>query len=140
MGLPAQRTPGDQRDEGDIVLGWLVRVTVGLVVLGVCLFDAISVAITHLRSSDDAASVANAASEAWQRGGSHDLQASYDTAEQLAASRGEQVPTTSFRVDPDGTVHLRLRSTASTVVLHRLRPVARLAKVEVAASGRALLS
>lgn len=139
MGLCARLTPAGRRDDGDVVLSWLVKVTVVLVVLGIALFDVISVAVTRMRTSDDATAAASAASETWQRG-SRDLQGSYDTAEALARSQGEQVPATSFRVDPDGTVHLRVRSTATTLVLHRLPRLSGLVRVEVPGSGRALLS
>lgn len=140
MGLYPRLTPTGRQDDGDIVLSWLFKVTVVLVIVGITLFDAISVTVTRLRTSDDASAAASAASESWQRSGSRDLQGSYDAAAQLARSQGELIPTTSFRVDPDGTVHLRVRSTASTLVLHRLPPLAGLTRVDVAGSGRALLS
>lgn len=140
MGLRARQIPTGRRDGGGIVLGWLVRVTLVLVVAGGCLFNAISVAVAHVRASDDAGEAANAASETWQRSGSSDLQGAYDAASRLAQSREERVPNTTFHIDPDGTVHLRLRSTASTLLLHRMGPLAGLASVAVEGSGRAVLS
>lgn len=140
MGLRTRRIATRRQDGGDIVLGWLVKVTLGLTVAGICLFDGISVAVARVRLTDDAVEAAGAASETWQRSGGADLQGAYDTASRLAASRDEQVPTSSFAVDRDGTVHLRLHARASTLLLHRLGPTAGLADVDVGGSGRATLS
>ncbi len=137
MGLHVWPSGIGERNRGDIVLGWLVKVTLVLTVLGVCVFDGISVAVTRVRFTDDATAAASVASESWQRGGSTDLQAAYDTASRFAGSRDEQVPTSSFRIDRDGTVHLRLRGRAATLLLHRLRPMAGLAEVDVSGSARA---
>lgn len=139
MGLRTRPSVTDWRNRGDIVLGWLVKVTLVLTMLGVCAFDGISVAVTRVRVTDDAAAAANAASDTWQRSGSTDMQAAYDTAAGFAGSRDERVPTSSFHIDPDGTVHLELRGRASTLLLHRLRPIAGLADVDVGGSGRATL-
>lgn len=140
MGLATRRDAAGRRDGGDIVLGWLVKITLTLAVVAVCLFDAISVAVAHVRATDDATEAATAASEIWQRSGSRDLQGAYEAAFRLAGGRDEQVPTTSFRIDPDGTVHLRLLARAPTLLIHRVPPIARLGHVAVVGSGRAVLS
>lgn len=140
MALRARQSAAGDPDAGGIVLGWLVKVVLVLTIAGGCLFDGVSVALAHLRATDDAAQAATAASEAWQRSGSTDLQGAYDTASRLAASKDEQVPTTTFHIDPDATVHLRLRGTAATLLLHRLPRMDGLTRVEVDGSGRAMLS
>jgi len=43
-------------------------------------------------------------------------------------------------IDPDATVHLRLRGTAATLLLHRLPRMGGLTRVEVDGSGQAVLS
>lgn len=139
MGLHVEQAGTSWRGGGDIVLGWLVKVTVTLTVLGVCAFDGISVAVARVRGTDDATEAATAASETWQRSGSSDLQAAYDTASRFAGGRDEQVPASTFRVDPDGTVHLRLRGRAPTLLLHRLPAMSALGDVSVSGSGRASL-
>ena len=47
--------PGDR---GGIVLGWLMRVTIVLVLMGVLAFDVFSLAYTNVTTVDDAGIVA----------------------------------------------------------------------------------
>jgi hypothetical protein len=52
--------PLEQRGEhGGIVLGWLLRVTIFLLVLGVLVFDVFSLAYTNVTTVDDASIVAS---------------------------------------------------------------------------------
>ena len=44
----------------------------------------------------------------------------------------------SFTVDADGTVHLKISRTATTLVLYRIGPLKKLAHVEQTAAGRSV--
>ena len=48
-------------DAGTIVVGWLVKVALVLMILGISTFDAIAVGSAHLTTSDDANTAASAA-------------------------------------------------------------------------------
>lgn len=103
-------------DRGDVLISWFIRLAAVLAVLGVLAFDGIAVVATRLQVADAANSDAVAASDAWQQ--THVAQKAYDAA--LSAGKpGDTIAPTSFRVDPDGTVHLQLRRTARTIVLRR---------------------
>jgi len=62
--LHARRRPSDVRcDVGDIVVGWLVRVVASVAVVGVLLFDAVSIAAAKMSVTDQASMAARAASD-----------------------------------------------------------------------------
>jgi len=115
-------------DHGDIVIGWLTRVVVALAVLGVMLFDGISVAVGAVGAADDADTAAIAARDAWEQG--HDVQKAYDAAlTALADKPTDQIPPASFSIDPSGTVTLKVRRVTTTLVLHHIGPLRHLAVV-----------
>jgi len=107
------------RDRGDIVLGWLTKLTVILAVAGIGLFEAISIGSTMANVSDDGAYAAQEASSTWNQ--TKDIQQTYDAAVAAAESQNalDKVLTKGFTVDPDGTVHLRIRREAKTLLLYR---------------------
>ncbi len=123
-------------DTGDIVLGWLTKVVVGLSLAGIVAFDGISVATARLAVEDQAAAAALSASEAYRRAG--DVQAAYDAAvaDATEADPLNQVVPTSFRAEPDGTVTLDVRRTASTLVLRHVGWVDHWADVTGHGAGR----
>ena len=49
------------RDSGSIVLGWLTKLVVVLLLVGVVLFDFVSVGVARMTASDDANTAAQAA-------------------------------------------------------------------------------
>lgn len=126
--------PGD--DRGDIVLGWLTRVTLVLAVLGVIAFDAISIGTTRMTVQDQGDAAARAASETWLR--THDANASLAAATQSALEGNplNVVIATSFRVEPDGTARFRIRRQASTLLVQRIGPLRKIATVSAPATGR----
>lgn len=125
-------------DRGDIVLGWITRIVVVFAVAGVALFDAISVGTTYVNVSDQAANAAREASETWDS--TKSPQKAYESAVAAATKSddGNAVDPKSFRIDPDGRVHLRVRRTATTLVLYRVGPLRHWADVEGDGSGRAV--
>lgn len=127
----------DRRDEGGIVVGWLVRLLVLLAVVGVVGFDLISVGVLRATAPDQAGSAARVASSSWRADG--DVQRAYDAAlrDARASDPGNEIETATFRVDPDATVHLVLRRTSDTVLLTRVDALAEWAEVRADASARA---
>ncbi len=125
---------GDRRDRGDIVLGWLVRVTVGLAVLGLAVFDGLSIGSSRLAVQDTGVSAARVAARAWDEG--HDVQRAYAAA--TAAAREDdphnEVPPASFRITADGGISLLVRREAPTVVVHRVPWTAGWSRVEATVS------
>jgi hypothetical protein len=117
------------RDSGGIVIGWLVKLVAGLVLFSVVAFDAISVGAAHVTGKDDADSAALAAADAWRD--SHDINQAYDAAEQAVDPSNENVLAKGFSVDPDGTVHLTMTRTATTLVMFRIGPLKKYTVVTV---------
>ncbi len=114
---------GLRDDAGDIVLSWLTKTVVVIAVFGIVLFDSIALAVGRMNTTDAAGEVALAGSEAWH---AHpDVQGAYNAAETAAEARGGEVLTDGFAVDSDGTVHLRLRRQVTTLVMHRIGPLAK---------------
>jgi hypothetical protein len=124
-------------DRGDIVVGWLVRIVVTVAILGVILFDAVSVGAAKMSVTDEAGDAARAASDSWLS--HHDQQAAFDAAWQAAitANAANTIDTTTFRVEQNGTVHLTLERTAPTLVLHLVGPLDHWADVSSEGVGRA---
>jgi Flp pilus assembly protein TadG len=137
MDSTARRTPlGAAADAGGIVLGWLTQVTVLLAVVGLIAFDGISIITSRLSLEDVGDQAARSASETWQR--THDIQASLLSAQTTAtqANADTSVVSDSLRVDPDGTAHLTVTRTASTLVAQYLPPVRGWCDQRVEGDGR----
>jgi hypothetical protein len=109
------------RDRGSIVIGWLGKIAVTLTVVGVALFDGVSVGIAHMNAQDDANTAAVAANAEWTQ--SHNIQSAYDAAAGAVSNGDETVLTKGFTIDADGTVHLVLRRTATTLVMAKIGPL-----------------
>lgn len=103
-----------------MVLGWLCKVTLTLSLIAVVSFDAISILTTRVGVSDDGVYAAREAAATWR--GTHDVQAAYAVAVSAATEKNpaNKVSKHGFRIDPDGTVHLRLTRTAKTWVVSRI--------------------
>jgi hypothetical protein len=109
------------RDRGSIVIGWLTKLVVVVSIVGVMLFDVVSVSAAHIGATDDASQAATAAAAAWRS--THNVQSAYQAAVDSLTSDSERILTRGFVIDPDGTVHLLLRRTAKTLLVHRIGPL-----------------
>jgi hypothetical protein len=121
-GLPGfARCARDER--GDIVLGWLTKIAVVLGLLGLCLFDAISIASTNVKVDDDGSYAARAGSATWLE--TKSIQKAYDAAQAAATEQdaAATVETKGFRVDDNGRVHLRVSREATTLIVFRIGPI-----------------
>ena len=77
---------------------------------------------------------AEAANFAWNDS-KHDVQKAYDAAYAYAQQHDAEIPVNEFRIDTDGTVHLRLYKTATTLVVQRIGPLEKYA--DISATGSA---
>lgn len=111
------------RDRGSIVIGWMTKLVVVLAVLGVMLFDAVSVTVARVSAEDDASQAAEVAGFEWRS--SHDVQRAYDAAVQSLPSDSERIPPKSFVIDSAGTVRLAVKRTTQTMVAHHIGPLQR---------------
>ncbi len=124
------------REQGSMIIGWLTRLAVSLSLLAIVLYDAGAVGVAHLRAMDTAPAAAIAASTAWAQSPRHDPAAAVAAAKAFAAGHGAQIVPGSIAIDPDGTVHLRITSTAHTLVIQHIGPLARFRTVTVDATNR----
>jgi hypothetical protein len=125
-------------DSGGIVLGWLTRIALFFSLAALVLFDAISIGTTAMTVDDQGSTAAFQASEAWQQ--SKNLQLTYNAAVDSAteANPDNVIATRDFKVDPDGTVHLTVSRTATTLVVFRIGPIKDWAHIERRAHGHSL--
>ena len=104
-------------EAGDVVLGWLTKVTIALTLLGVVGYELISLGVTRVNTQELAGEVARAGSEVWQK--SRDGQQAYLAGSAVAAEAGATVAPTEFTVEADGTVVVTVCREASSLLLHR---------------------
>lgn len=107
--------PSSQR--GDIIVGWLTRLVAVFALIGIAGYDAISLTVAKTTVTDHASLAALDAAEAWAQ--TRDLRQTYAAAEATAVRGGDTVVANSLVVDADGTVHVQLCRTATTLVLQR---------------------
>jgi hypothetical protein len=130
---PAAMGHEQRSDRGDIVLGWLTKLTVVLALLGLVAFDGISLALGRFRAEDRAAAAAREAVDAWRS--TKDVQRAYEAA--LAETGPEDtVAPTSFSVDPAGAVTLTLQHRVATLVVEKVGPLRDLATSTVTTTAR----
>ncbi|WP_380164216.1 hypothetical protein [Jannaschia sp. R86511] len=107
-------------DAGDVVVGWLVRLVAVFAVVGVLLFDGVSLGIAELAVTDTAAAAARAAGQELDTGAT--AQEAYLAAREAADTDHDlnDVPADRFQVTADGAVTLTVRRTVPTLVLHHV--------------------
>jgi hypothetical protein len=110
-----------RRDRGSIVIGWLTKLVVVLAVVGVILFDVVSVSAARIGAEDDASKVAQAAGFEWRT--SHDIQRAYEVAVENLPTDTESIPAGSFSIDTAGTVRLVVRRETRTMLVQHIGPL-----------------
>ena len=125
-------------DRGGIVLGWLTRIVLFFAVAGLALFDAISIGTTAMTVADQGSFAALQASEDWQT--SKSVQSAYNAAVAAAAKENpaDVIATDDFKIDADGTVHLTVSRTATTLVVFRIGPIKSWTHIVRHATGKAV--
>jgi hypothetical protein len=111
------------RDRGSIVIGWLTKLIVVLAVVGVMLFDALSVSAARVGAEDDANQAAEAAGFEWCT--THDVQQAYQAALDALPSDSESIPAKSFVIDTSGTVRLVVHRLTRTMIVQHIGPLKR---------------
>ena len=124
--MPMHRAMGPRvsrvDEQGGIVLGWLLRVTVVLVAMGVLAFDVFSLAYTNVTTVEDAGIVAGQGAQQLlddPNGVRAAKAASLAQAEQL----GVDMRARDWWVDQTGEVHVTVSRQASTLVLKHIPPL-----------------
>jgi hypothetical protein len=112
---------GVRGDQGGIVVGWLTKLVAGMAIVGLFLFDAISLGTGNLGARDDANSAASAASYSYHS--NHNATLAYDAAVAAVTNPYERIPAQSFFIEPDGSVKLTLLRQVQTLVLRHLGPL-----------------
>ena len=125
-----------RRDAGGIVVGWLVKLVVVVGLVGVALFDAISIGVSRLSVEDAGALAAREASTSLARTGN--LQSAYETAVHTAWEANElnDIPPSTFVALPDGSVQLVVSREATTFVVRHVGWMRPWAHVEAEANGK----
>lgn len=115
------------RDERGIVISWLVRILLVLALLGVVVFEAGAIAVNYFSVEETADEVALAVSTALKTGTPvvPNLECNRRStvpacAEVYAIARRHGVRIVSARFDQEGVFHVQLRSTADTLLVHRV--------------------
>jgi hypothetical protein len=122
-----------QGDRGDIVLGWLTKLALVLGLIGLAGFDGISLIQGRFQAADRATTAASEAADDYKN--NHDVQKAYNAA--FATLTGDDtIETKTFRVDPDGTVTLRLHHVATTLIVGRIGALKKYAVAVETGSGR----
>ena len=122
-------------DTGSIVLGWLTKLTVTMSLVGLVVFDGISLVSTNFTASDRAGTAARAASEVCQSSKGN-VQKAYDAAYAVALENGDAVDTEGFSCLADGTVTLTYRREAATLVMEKVGPLRRFTTVTATGTAR----
>jgi len=121
-------------DRGDIVLGWLTKLTVALAVVGLVGFDAVALGATRFQAEDHAQTAARAAVASWSA--DKDLQKAYDAALAEVAADGDTLDAEAFSVAPDGAVTLRLRREVPTLLIEKVPQLHSWTEVTRTVTGR----
>ena len=106
-------------DRGDIVLGWLTKLTLVLGLVGVVGFDAISLTLGKLEAADAAETAAREAMFTYRDG--KDVQLAYESALGAIPADGSVVlDPADFTVHSDGSVTVSVTHTASTFLVEKV--------------------
>jgi hypothetical protein len=134
---------GGAPDRGDIVLGWLVRLVAGLSLLGLFVFEGLSLATARVNGTDVANQIALEASEAYLNTHAKEaarVNAAQMAAETEAAKHGAEIVKKTLKVQKSGAVQVRIRRTATTLLLYRTKQTAQLTIVESEGNARSVAS
>lgn len=117
--LPIEASMGLD-DERGLIVSWLVKLLIAFAVVAVVVFDAGSIAINFFTLDSAADDIAIAVStEISSR--DYSIQELRLQAKQLAKEEGARLA--AFDIDREGTVHVRLRRRAGTLLVGRIGPI-----------------
>lgn len=104
------------------MLGWLVKLALILAVVGVIAYDAFAIAYNHVATSDDARSVADAASDVLILKNAS-KKVAIESAEERAESRGVDFSVDELIINRDGSVQVTVHRSVDTIVTKYLGPL-----------------
>lgn len=120
-------------DERGLIVSWLVRLLLVFVVMGILLYDAGSMLVNYFTLGSTANDIAIEVSTDIVVGESHFNQKAFeDQARALAKESDARL--IHFDIQADGTVKLKLRRKASTLVVGRISALAGWARATAEAS------
>lgn len=118
------------RDERGVVAAWLVKILLIIVVVGVVVFDAVTMAVNFLgldSATEDAAVALSRVAASGPDGGTVRCRAGSPgglplcrEAQELAARAGARL--LLAEVNADGVVRIKMRRAAKTLVVRRISP------------------
>lgn len=112
-----RRSSALERSTGQIVIGWLIRVALGLIALGLVAFEAGGVLIARMTVASTASKAAQEAGFRYRDTSNHD--AAEEVAREFAATEGAEL--IDFSVDAQGqNVIVTLRKKATTLFIHNI--------------------
>lgn len=116
--------PESRWDAGGIVLGWLLRITLALIIMGIFVFDVFSLAYTNVTTVDDAQIVAGVGAEHLIED-PNDSDAAIRASSDQASELGVHMRRKDWWIDEEGEVHVTVSRTAETLVLRLVKPLQR---------------
>jgi hypothetical protein len=122
-------------DTGSIVLGWLGKLALTLVLLGVGAYDGVALVAASFSSSDRANQYASEAADTYKL--TKDIDKAYKQVATEAVDKGDSIDIKGFTVTPDGKCHLTLHHTAKTLWMHRIGFLAKYTHVTSKGEGSA---
>jgi hypothetical protein len=109
-------------NERGVIADWLLKLIVGLAIVGVVLFDAGSVIVNFFTLDSTAEDIATSITHSLANKEIEPTQRDVELkAEELAGDA--EVKLLRAEIDQEGVLHIRLRRTASTVVVGRIGPI-----------------
>lgn len=121
-------------ERGDVVLGWLTRLTLVLAVLGVLGFDAVALGVGRLNAEDRAQEAARAAVRTLAE--TSDVQRAYEAALAEIDPLTDTIAPTGFLPTTDGDVTLTVTHTSPTLFVEKVGPLRSWATTSATVTGR----
>lgn len=123
-------------DERGIIANWLVKIVIGMAVIGVIGYDAGSILVNHFTLDSGANDVAIAVSTTVATASNarnftpHEIyqMAKAEVESEDGGVEGARVVRSGTEIDMDGVVRIRLRRVADTLIVKRIGPLRRWAR------------
>lgn len=109
-------------ERGGIVVGWLLKLVLVLAIVGILAYDVISIAYGRVLATDDARSIARAASDAMILNRA-DAKEAVQIGQQRADARGVELKSGGITVAKDGSVTVVVHREVPTLVTYRIGPL-----------------
>ena len=108
------------KDDRGVVINWLVKLLVGLAIGGVILFDAGAIIVNFFGLDGAADEIANQMATDLSAEGVSNPDEHALKLEAKKEARKRDAKLTKFDIDAKGALHIRLKRTASTLVVSRI--------------------